>query len=151
MVALSLRQPWCYAVLSLGKRVENRRWSTDFRGDFLIHASKGMTHAEYYGCLETCTRVLGADAIRTFPPLKSLERGGIVGAAKLVGVIPPCTECTPERPCGKNHGWHFPDQHGFLLENVRPSPRFIPCKGMLGFFKPPQDVLDALRAAARST
>lgn len=38
--ALSLRQPWCYAILSLGKSVENRTWSTRYRGRIRLHASQ---------------------------------------------------------------------------------------------------------------
>lgn len=150
MIALSLRQPWCYAVLSLGKHIENRRWSTAFRGSFLLHASKGMTKTEYYECLEFCRNVLGASVLSRFPPLKSLPRGGIVGAAKLIDVIPPCPTCQLGSPCGQNHGWHMPEQYGFVLENVRPSPRFVECKGMLGFFKVGDEIAQALRDAQPS-
>jgi len=42
--ALSIRQPWAYAILHLGKDIENRPWRTNFRGPLLIHASlKGRT------------------------------------------------------------------------------------------------------------
>src|SRR5688572_4676832 len=47
MKALSLRQPWAWAVVHGGKRVENRGWTTDYRGPLLIHASTGMTRGEY--------------------------------------------------------------------------------------------------------
>jgi hypothetical protein len=148
ITALSLRQPWAWCVLHLGKHLENRRWSTDWRGNFLIHASKGLTKAEYYDCLETCKHVLGSTVISKFPPLKDLPRGGIVGAATLVDVLPRC----PSWPC--EHPWHMPDQDrppltqfGFMLENVRPSPRFVPCVGHLGFFRVPDEVVGALRAA----
>lgn len=144
-VALSLRQPWSWVILNLGKSIENRDWNTSFRGDFLIHASKGCTKAEYYECLDTCVSILGSTSMRTFPPLRTLDRGGIVGAAKLVGVIPPCAECTQQGECGKEHGWHFPEKFGLVLESVRPSPRFVPCKGMLGFFRVGEDVLKELR------
>jgi len=40
MIALSVRQPWAYAILSLGKTIENRTWSTSYRGPVLIHAGK---------------------------------------------------------------------------------------------------------------
>lgn len=150
MKALSLRQPWAWAVLNLGKHVENRRWSTVFRGDFLIHASKGMTKAEYYDCLEFCREVAGAHVISVFPPLGALERGGIVGAASLVRVIEPCTgRCWESgKDCGTEHGWHMPDQYGFVLERVRSSPRFVACKGELGFFDVGADVVSALRGHA---
>lgn len=113
MIALSLRQPWCWVVLNLGKDLENRHWSTDYRGEFLMHASKAMTKREYYECIEFCQGVLGTSVIAKFPALKALPRGGIVGAARIVDVIPPCKDCEthPEhgviRPCGKNHGWHM--------------------------------------------
>src|SRR3990167_9411398 len=47
MKALSIRQPWAWLILHAGKDIENRGWPTSFRGRFLIHASKGMTRAEY--------------------------------------------------------------------------------------------------------
>lgn len=47
MIALSIRQPWAWHILNSGKDIENRDWPTRFRGRVLIHASKGMTRAEY--------------------------------------------------------------------------------------------------------
>jgi hypothetical protein len=81
------------------------------------------------------------------------QRGGIVGHARLTGVIRPCTKKTrsdqisllPSTPC--THTWHIPDQYAFVLEDVRPT-RFVPLKGMPGFFNVPDDiVVEALRAA----
>ena len=41
MKALSLT-PWWAAIVAAGlKPVENRKWPTSFRGEFLIHASIG--------------------------------------------------------------------------------------------------------------
>lgn len=40
--ALSLRQPWAWAVVHGYKDVENRSWSTKHRGPLLIHASKQL-------------------------------------------------------------------------------------------------------------
>ena len=149
VTALSLRQPWAHVVLHMGKALENRRWDTSFRGDFLIHASKGLTKADYYDCLETCQHVLGSQILSTFPPLKALPRGGIVGAARLVSVLPRC----PHWPC--EHPWHMPDpdkppltQFGFMLENIRPAPRFVPCTGHLGFFRVPDEVVAQLRGTS---
>lgn len=155
MTVLSLRQPWAWVVVHLGKDIENRKWDTQFRGDFLIHASKGMTKDEYYGCMMFCRQVLGSSVMRNFPPLKALPRGVIVGAARLVGVLPPCPDCVCDadiglvrKPCGRDHRWHMPWQYGFQLVNIRPSPALIECKGMLNFFKAPDDVAERLRAAA---
>src|SRR5689334_19975166 len=40
MKALSLKQPWTSIVASGLKNIENRKWSTSFRGPVLLHASK---------------------------------------------------------------------------------------------------------------
>jgi len=41
--AISVRQPWAYAILHLGKRVENRDWrGCSYRGPVLIHAAKTL-------------------------------------------------------------------------------------------------------------
>jgi len=37
--ALTIRQPWAFAILNLGKDVENRSWRTRHRGPLLIHAA----------------------------------------------------------------------------------------------------------------
>jgi hypothetical protein len=38
--ALSLRQPWLWAILHAGKRIENRTWATKYRGRIRLHAAK---------------------------------------------------------------------------------------------------------------
>lgn len=40
--ALSVKQPWAHAIIHLGKSIENRTWSTDYRGPLAIHASKSI-------------------------------------------------------------------------------------------------------------
>ncbi|MDQ6866633.1 MAG: ASCH domain-containing protein [Thermoproteota archaeon] len=39
---LSLRQPYAELVVDGRKTIETRRWNTNFRGKFLIHASKSI-------------------------------------------------------------------------------------------------------------
>ena len=53
MKALSIRQPWAWLILNAGKDIENRSWYTSVRGRVLIHASKGMTLAEYEDAIDT--------------------------------------------------------------------------------------------------
>jgi hypothetical protein len=124
MRALSLIQPWAWLVLHAGKDIENRVWNTRFRGEFLIHASKGMTADDYIGARDLAASIDPALA-RSMPPLAQVERGGIVGIATLVDVLPP-TE-TPRAP------WHMPGQYGFRLRSVHPLP-FLPCKGSRGWW-----------------
>lgn len=61
MKALTIRQPWAGAIFLLGKDVENRSWSTDYRGLMLIHSAikvdstsnikMGDDNLWSYGCL----------------------------------------------------------------------------------------------------
>jgi hypothetical protein len=59
------------------------------------------------------------------PPLVELYRGGIVGAARLTGVVLPRSDGGP---------WHSPDQYGFRLASAMPLP-FRSLRGQLGFFR----------------
>lgn len=153
MKALSLRQPWAHAVLHLGKRIENRRWGSDFRGPFLIHAAKGCGRQEYADAVEAIRDALGAgiaDSVNLVPPLEALPRGGIVGMARVVGCIRPRPASVRDafahdRADAALEGltltdqdcrWHFADQYGFVLAEVA-SLTFMPCRGMLGFFDAP--------------
>lgn len=136
--ALSIRQPWAWYIVRpdlVGVRrnqaiandhmkpVENRDWSEryppiSFRGQFLIHASKGMTNAEYEAANSFAAFCCGVEPMR-----ESLDRGGIVGIAKVVAVV-------SDHPSN----W-FTGPVALMLDEVLPLP-FVPCKGMLGFFRP---------------
>jgi hypothetical protein len=45
MKALTIRQPWAWAILNAGKDVENRSWPTKHRGPLAIHAAKARPTA----------------------------------------------------------------------------------------------------------
>jgi len=146
-VALSLRQPWAWLVVHGGKTLENRKWRTHRRGPFIVHASKGMTVAEYEGAVAfTCN----VDPSIVVPAFDDLLRGGFMGRARIVDVLPPCAvagraptlfpevqECT--------HPWHMPEQFAFVLEDAAPLP-FVPWKGELQFFHVPDAALARLEA-----
>jgi hypothetical protein len=70
--------------------------------------------------------------------LGDLPLGGIVGMARIID----CVEAM-------NSPWFF-GRYGFVLADAFPVP-LIPCRGMLGFFMPPQEALDQLVAALRAT
>ena len=121
VIALSIRQPWAWLIFHTGKDIENRSWTTQFRGRILIHAGKGMTQMEYEEAelfvLEECRENI------KIPPPSQLERGGIVGSVEIVGCV-----------SSSNSPW-FCGPYGFVLRNPKALP-FRPCKGQLGFFKP---------------
>jgi hypothetical protein len=43
MKAITVRQPWAWAIINAGKDIENRTWNTNFRGRVAIRAGMGMT------------------------------------------------------------------------------------------------------------
>jgi hypothetical protein len=132
MKALSIRQPWAWLIVNGHKDIENRTWSTKFRGRVLIHAGTGMTRDEYDDALATALHV----GYRSyFPPRDQLERGGIVGVVTIVGCAAPENRVSP---------WHMADQFGFQIVDAKPVP-FVACKGALGFFDVPADVSTQLR------
>lgn len=47
MKVLTVKQPWAYLICSGIKDIENRTWSTKFRGRVLIHASAKPTNEPY--------------------------------------------------------------------------------------------------------
>lgn len=121
--ALSIRQPWAWAIVNAGKDIENRDWRTDFRGPVCIHASKGMTNREfdYFVDLARAMHRSGQWNGDFIPEREALSRGGIVGVAEI-------TDCVTQ----SESPWFF-GKFGFVLRNVQPVP-FIPVNGALGFF-----------------
>lgn len=123
MKALSIRQPWAWLIVNGHKDIENRSWPTRFCGEFLVHASKGMTRAEY----DDVDLMIALDErlrhVR-LPAFEQLERGGIVGRASIFGCV-----------SYSSSPWFFGPQ-GFVLRNALPLP-FVPFKGALGFFEVP--------------
>jgi len=122
MKALSIRQPWAWAIIHAGKDIENRTWKTNYRGPLLIHASKnydrlGDIHLRYN---------MGIDFSRFS---KSCFRGGIIGMVDLVD----CVEHS-------DSPWKDPLGCGFVLKNPRPLV-FAPMPGRQGLF----EVREALR------
>lgn len=119
-VAISIRQPWAWLIVNGHKDIENRNWRTAFRGQVFIHASATMTREDYFAC------TLFISQMRTswrLPAADQLERGGIVGQARI-------TDCVAE----SDSPW-FTGEYGLVIAEARPLP-FRACKGMLKFFKP---------------
>lgn len=115
MKALSIQQPWAWAILCAGKDVENRDWYTNLRGRILIHAGKKIDKNGY--CY--LYHIMGLVAI---PPINELETGGIVGSVEIVDCV------------AKSESEWFSGKYGFVLKNPI-TMDFIPYKGALGFFE----------------
>jgi hypothetical protein len=119
--ALSIRQPWAWAIVNGGKDVENRDWKTGYRGPICIHAAKRGDNT----IGDEMMTFIQMEALRlngSHPPLSPhLGYGGIIGVAEIVD----CVE-TSDSP------WFF-GRYGFVLRNARPV-EFIPVKGVLSLF-----------------
>jgi len=119
--ALSIRQPWAWAILHAGKDVENRSWQAvnrglSVRGRIAIHASSGLGKSEY---LTTASWMEGIGV--KCPPAADLLRGGIVGSVEIVDVVKDW-----------DSHWFF-GPRGLVLKDPEPC-EFVPVKGCLGFF-----------------
>ncbi|BAQ50373.1 hypothetical protein [Methylobacterium aquaticum] len=129
--ALSIRQPWAWAITTLGKDVENRTWRSWRRGPFLIHAGKGLRMPDIADFLATVERSedlkarLAAAGGLNLDALKAMT-GGIVGMAEITGYV---GASAPEA----KSPWFF-GPWGFTLAKACPL-AFHPCPGQLGFFE----------------
>lgn len=132
--ALSIMQPWAWLIVNGHKDVENRSWEAGYRGPLLIHAGKKLDRE-------------GMEYIREEHPEIALpaefERGGVVGMAKLVGVVrwAPGSSTRiqvslypggPWRDADWSSPWFF-GEYGFVFTEAHALP-FRPVRGRLGFF-----------------
>ncbi len=119
MKALSVRQPWAYAILRLGKSVENRTWPLRLRTPFecVIHAGKAWGRSERLDLEDLRQRYAIAD---------ELALGSLLGIVTVTGCV--------TAPRDERDGEWFCGPYAFTLENPRPFAEPIPWKGALGFF-----------------
>ena len=117
--ALSIKQPYPHHIFHDGKDVENRDWATRGRGWFIVHAGVSTSEID-----------------KSDPEELAMPRGGVVGMARIV-------DCVEQM----ESDWFF-GKYGFVLRDAFPLP-LIPCKGALGFFALPADVLGQVAEAVR--
>lgn len=175
MKALSLRQPWAYAVTHLGKRLENRVWkwlrSGLTRGDTIaLHASK--TKPEDY---DTAGVIQSAEYLDAILPEAAYTKSVIVGTAKICAVLrttePPTYDVddTQDHPFphfvmrDDDHAWFLgcgasPEEqreqlrrwwlgpYAFWFDEVMVFAEPVTCGGSLGFWEIPVDVMTLVEA-----
>lgn len=117
---LSIRQPWADAIFEQGKDIENRNWSTNFRGMVAIHSSLKRDDSFFSKFVED--RKIN---LRPFEEL-SLE-GYIIGVVNITDSV------------NYHNSLWFEGEYGFLLSNpVRLKP--IKMKGSLKLFDLPVEI-----------
>lgn len=139
MKALTIHQPWAWAIAAGHKRVENRTWLTAYRGWLAIHA--GSSNKSIADATAFCARQ-GV----TPPPIESLHFGAVIAVATLVDVRPLHTDSLFREEHDKDP-WAFGPQC-WILDDVRSLSDPVPCSGKMGLFDLPDEVARAVRLQA---
>jgi hypothetical protein len=123
MKAISVQQPWAWAIFN-GKPVENRTWSTSYRGPLLIHAGKKFDGRGWWEFLKIWEPL----GIAVPDTVNVMERGGFIGIVDLI-------DCVHKH----DSPWFF-GPRGLVLANPRRI-EFVPYPGRLGIFEVPEGVV----------
>jgi hypothetical protein len=129
MKALSVCQPWAWAIVTGAKRIENRWRPTRHRGPLVIHASRSRRYCrgDYSGLLPR------------LPPWGELDYGVLVGLVEVVDCVPLAAAEGDPFAVGP---WCW------ILDKPRRL-RPVPFAGQVSFFDVPDGLIEALPAAAR--
>lgn len=162
--ALTVRQPWAWAIVHGGKPVENRTRNIagGYRGPVAIHAGLVLDRAAIAdpliteavgrlaraglpGLARVVSRVGDEDHPRNRVTERFGNRGAVIGVVDLVAVhhAGDALECVdwdhgPSEVTGQYlscSGWALEDHHHLVLANPRPIDP-IPAKGRLGLWFP---------------
>ena len=134
--ALTVRQPWAALIASGDKRWETRPMRTHYRGLLVIHAGAAWTSSQ--------RMVLGS--LPSAPP-EPLVFGACLAVVEVTG----CVEITPEVYAShiaaeRGAGDWTPGRFAWRLEGVRRLESPIACRGQLGLWRLPPDVLAQVEA-----
>jgi hypothetical protein len=123
--ALTVKQPWAWAIADGHKPVENRKWKTRHRGLLAIHAGRAW---DLPGA-----RWMRAQPAGPVPPgMDEVTRGAVVAVVELVGV------------CGRSEGsryvrcdcgpWAVSGQFHWQLKDPSPLSEPFLVSGQLGLW-----------------
>ncbi len=119
MKAISIQQPWAWAIIHAGKDIENRSWSTSYRGDIVVHA----TRMQEAWKLPPGVRV---------PEPHELVLRSVIGIVEIADVV------------SQSGSRWFTGPVGFVLRNPRPLRQPIPCPGNQRIWELPPRVARAI-------
>ena len=115
-----MSQPFADLIIIGKKTIELRKWNTNFRGEFLIHAPLKIRR-------DDCKRL---------KINKKFITGAIIGKAELYEV----KKYNSSKEVKADQVFHLASKNfhdrtfGFMLKNSKTFRIPIPCKGQLGFF-----------------
>ena len=107
-MAITIKQPWAWAIFELGKDIENRTWISGYRGKLWIHAGKAYD--------KKGDRFIRANFGVTVP--KKLPQGAILGCVDLMGI----SKISSSQ-------WAIAGQYHWKISNPQPLTNPIRCNG----------------------
>ena len=130
--ALSIQQPWAWLIVNGPKDIENRNWSTRFRGRFFVHSGKKFdwTIQSPMVFKKILPEKTFNELVAKWNDIKTGDgyRGGIVGISEITG-------CVDEHLSD----WFF-GEYGFVLNKKQTiALNYVPLPGKLRFFKLDKD------------
>ena len=141
MRGLTVMQPWASAIASGKKTVENRTWGVPgyVTGKTIaIHAGRSVDW-DATAAAWIAAGLVPYDGSATYPWTSGLTLGAVIAVARVTG------SCVPWECSGECSPWAVKGQDHWLLADVRPLPDPVPCRGMLGLWRLPDDVEKSVR------
>lgn len=147
MRAITIQQPYAHLIATPQrelplranvKRVENRTWSTDWRGPLAIHAG---TSFEWFKYGDWPAFVQHCDDV------PEMTFGGFVAVVNLVA----CVKLEDVQKGTAGHSWILDHKHTngpvcWVFDNIRRIPKPVMYTGRQGLWSPPVDVVAAIAA-----
>lgn len=123
MKVITIKQPWATLIVEGYKRFEFRSWKTNYRGDILIHAGKGIDKE-------------AMERLKKYLP-DEIPIGKIIGKATLTNCVPMSKDFADMLSKENNDIYtthSFSRNYGFKLENVEKLDNPIEIRGQLGLW-----------------
>lgn len=123
MKALTVKNPWAWAIIHGGKDVENRSRPTKHRGQLYIHAGKGWSQ----------------EGIQFLRRRGTNAASGFTDAGKVIGTVDVIDchhsdDCNADTELAACTEWALPDHYHWVLANPRPLATPFPETGKLGLW-----------------
>lgn len=165
--ALTVLQPWASAIALGQKRIETRSRPISYRGPLLIHAGKGLRGQAFDDEIMRphFRPVLKSFSGNRLAAAAHIPKGAIVAVAQLIGcrraedfavgkterfprawTTDLLFECTAQELA---LGDFSPGRFGWVLADVKPLPRPIPCSGKQGLWNADPQAIPGLADALK--
>lgn len=147
MRIVTIKDPWAWAIMRLGKDVENRvrNIAGDYRGPVAIHvAATPMKLDDYFTAAKYIAERTGIMPIASLPG----STGVIIGVVDLVAVHEDACSEPGDAECGGCcTPWAMHDFWHLVLKNPRPLAEPIPYTGALGLRRLDDETIARIEAA----